>query len=462
MPGVLDTNWQGAKQELADASARVGVDPGTVAKIAGLESNYNSEARPIAGRRHADANTITQFDGVMATSTAYGYGQFTDSTWIGMVHQYGEKYGVVGASQLTDAQANAPDLRNNTVLQAEMLAELTKAHIEKGAALGGPNADANVYALHNLGDAGGASFLKALKNNPNERVDAVLPHDVIKNNPALYGDGSMTVQQAYQGLGQQMGRFDGYANDIKSVTPHLAPVTPIIPTGEGHVASHGHGHGHAHAHTREAGEAHAHRTVLKEGMQGHDVQTLQTQLNALGYRDSHGQPLNPDSHFGPQTRAAVEAFQRDHHLVPDGVVDPTTSNGISNQIKLHTAQPANTVSVDDPRNPASTNHALFNNMKELFPGTSDNRLLQFTAACHVRGINDQNLNKVFYNEEKGLVVFGSRGLLAEMTAVDVKQAPPQAEQSVQQIQQHNQQQTHTQAQSQAQQAQINQQQGPTL
>jgi hypothetical protein len=113
----------------------------------------------------------------------------------------------------------------------------------------------------------------------------------------------------------------------------------------------------------------------------------------------------------------------------------------------------------DPRNPASPDHGLFNAMKEYFPGTSDDRLLQFTAACHERGINEKNLQTVFYNDQKGVVLFSSRGLLSETTVIDVKPAPPPAEQSIQQIQHHDQQQALNQAQYQTQQAQINQQQG---
>jgi hypothetical protein len=51
-----------------------------------------------------------------------------------------------------------------------MLAELTRENVERGARLGGPNAAANVYALHNLGQADGTSFLNAFKENPQRRV----------------------------------------------------------------------------------------------------------------------------------------------------------------------------------------------------------------------------------------------------------------------------------------------------
>ncbi len=51
---------------------------------------------------------------------------------------------------------------------------------------------------------------------------------------------------------------------------------------------------------------------------GTDTQALQRQLSALGY------PVAIDGIYGPRTRAAVTAFQRDHRLATDGVAGPRT------------------------------------------------------------------------------------------------------------------------------------------
>ena len=58
--------------------------------------------------------------------------------------------------------------------------------------------------------------------------------------------------------------------------------------------------------------------AFRLGDAGHGVRTLQRALRAAGAQ------LAVDASFGPQTRAAVRAFQRANHLRPTGVVDAGT------------------------------------------------------------------------------------------------------------------------------------------
>jgi hypothetical protein len=58
--------------------------------------------------------------------------------------------------------------------------------------------------------------------------------------------------------------------------------------------------------------------VLSSGATGAAVSALQTRLRAWGAN------IAIDGVFGPVTLAAVEAFQKAHHLVVDGVVGPAT------------------------------------------------------------------------------------------------------------------------------------------
>lgn len=192
--------WQDAKGYLKAAAEKVGIDPGVLAKIANYESKFNPNAMPItkSGKK---------------LSSAHGYGQFLDSTWTDYVNKYGSKYGIEGAGNLTKAQA--AKYRGNKDIQAAMLAEFTKENVEKGRRLGGKDDDANVYALHNLGSGDGQKFLNALKQNPNAPVSSVLSNAVISGNPSLYGNGSISIADAYARQGQSMRQGSFFANDIR-------------------------------------------------------------------------------------------------------------------------------------------------------------------------------------------------------------------------------------------------------
>jgi uncharacterized protein (TIGR02594 family) len=65
------------------------------------------------------------------------------------------------------------------------------------------------------------------------------------------------------------------------------------------------------------------------------VADIQRRLIALGYK-----PGPVDDRWGPKTRAAVIAFQRDHKLAPDGVVGPKTTAVLNAApITLHLGDP---------------------------------------------------------------------------------------------------------------------------
>ncbi|OZB62020.1 MAG: hypothetical protein B7X39_04145 [Lysobacterales bacterium 14-68-21] len=93
--------------------------------------------------------------------------------------------------------------------------------------------------------------------------------------------------------------------------------------------------------------------ALDGALAAHRTAGLQSGLNRLGYTGSDGRPLQVDGDFGAQTRFAVEAFQRDHHLSIDGKVGPRTQ-GALNAALTHRAQasaaPTNLL-LSDPGNP---------------------------------------------------------------------------------------------------------------
>lgn len=239
-PQTRERHWNQNGDILVEAARRIGIDPQILVKIAGFESNFSTAARPISTSR-PQLNTVRQWDGTMAISSAYGLGQFLDGTWLEMVRKHGGKYGVENADSLTRAQANAPGIRDNPRLQAAMLAEFTRENLAAGARLGGPDPDANVYAMHNLGSADARKFLEALRATPNARADQVLSDRVISGNPSLYGDGGRTIAQAYRAMGEHMDAYQSFADRVPDPGQQQPPAS-TAPGGTAAIYDEAHRH----------------------------------------------------------------------------------------------------------------------------------------------------------------------------------------------------------------------------
>ncbi len=214
----------------------------------------------------------------------------------------------------------------------------------------------------------------------------------------------------------------------------------------------------ASTHTSEKGGS-----ILKLGSHGEAVSALQADLASLGYTDSKGRRLKSDNDFGQDTETAVRAFQRDHGLEQNGV-GPKTLHAIQTAVaplKEHNSGPLPAVSsmsslpsvpgFDDPRNALSPNHGLYEKLQQRIPDASEERLLQFTAACHANKITGDNLSTINLDEGNMKIGFHGSSFLSTPATVDLNTPPPQPLQSIQQIQQHDQQQ--------AQDTQMNQQAG---
>ena len=79
--------------------------------------------------------------------------------------------------------------------------------------------------------------------------------------------------------------------------------------------------------------------ALSRGEQGQAVRELQQTLNALGFRDERGRPLETQSGiYGDRTAAAVSAFQRANRLDADGAADARTLDTVRQQAALPAEQ----------------------------------------------------------------------------------------------------------------------------
>ena len=71
--------------------------------------------------------------------------------------------------------------------------------------------------------------------------------------------------------------------------------------------------------------------LLREGSTGDSVRLMQSYLNTIRAAYPNIPQLGVDGIFGPQTRAAVIAFQRQFMLAPDGIIGPVTWDYIVKQ-----------------------------------------------------------------------------------------------------------------------------------
>lgn len=133
--------------------------------------------------------------------------------------------------------------------------------------------------------------------------------------------------------------------------------------------------------------------VLRQGEGGAEVTRLQERLIALKVKDAQGNPLVPDGDFGGKTKQAVEAFQRAHGLVDDGIVGKDTFAALKKAeaaVVAPTAQPVVPARADQSpllSNPAHPDHALYRQaltgMEKLPTGTFRNEQERQNAAASV-------------------------------------------------------------------------------
>ena len=147
------------------------------------------------------------------SSSAAGLFQFIDQTWLGLVKQYGGRYGLgsyASAIQQTsdghysvasnDTKAAILALRQDPELSAVMAGESakqTKQSLE--CALGRPVCNGELYAAHFLGTSGARHLIQLSESNPNMPADVAFPQ-ASKGNKAMFfhADGTpKTVGELY-------------------------------------------------------------------------------------------------------------------------------------------------------------------------------------------------------------------------------------------------------------------------
>ncbi|MFA4993699.1 MAG: transglycosylase SLT domain-containing protein [Bdellovibrionales bacterium] len=197
---------------IQNAAAKTGVDFSYLLQKASQESSFD----PLA--------TAT-------TSSATGLFQFTNQTWLQVVKNYGDQYGLGNyAAQITsdsDGRLTVENsemrkailaLRKDPNISAEMAGELDK---ENAAALqqkvGGKIGGTELYLAHFLGAGGASSFIRELRNNPKAAAAEILPTAAAANQSVFYAKTgeARSLQQIYQRFSE---KFDSGLKQVASLS----------------------------------------------------------------------------------------------------------------------------------------------------------------------------------------------------------------------------------------------------
>lgn len=147
------------------ASANTGVDFSYLVHKAKAESSFNPDAKA-------------------KTSSASGLYQFIESTWMDMVKNHGDKYGIKSADMSRD---DILDLRFDPEMAASMAAEFAAAnknHLDRH--WGGDVGATEMYFAHFMGAGGATSFLKAKDENPMQVAANLFPKAAKANYNVFY------------------------------------------------------------------------------------------------------------------------------------------------------------------------------------------------------------------------------------------------------------------------------------
>ncbi len=179
-------------EAIAQASDATGVDFAYLLQQAKAESNFNPKAK--AG-----------------TSSATGLYQFIDRTWLAMIKEHGEEYGLGDLADKIDSRFRVKDkaakkeilaLRNDPVVSAQMAAEFALENEQTLDKLwGGEVGATELYLAHFLGAGGASSFLNAKDENALTPAADLFPKAARSNRGVFYDSKTgkpRTLEQVYQ------------------------------------------------------------------------------------------------------------------------------------------------------------------------------------------------------------------------------------------------------------------------
>lgn len=189
------------KAAIDEASRRTGVNVGILNAVAYKESTFREVASP-------------------GTSRAAGLFQFIPSTWNEVLRKYGDQYGVPKNASRDDPLASA--IMGAAYIKHEIWPSISKV-------VSNPSAT-DLYLGHFMGPAGGARWLRNLRNNPNGIAATDFPTEAGANQWVYYdrNGNARTYQQIYNMFAADLNMIQQAANEETQVQSKPVSAGPPV------------------------------------------------------------------------------------------------------------------------------------------------------------------------------------------------------------------------------------------
>lgn len=219
------------------------------------QSLVPSEAIRLA--KTASAGTKTDFRSLLASSlqesnyraaahnkrsSAAGAYQFTDRTWLDLVHRHGGELGHADAAARITEKGGTPSvadpqvrrrilaLRSDTKFAGALAARYfdeNRAHL--GKSLGRPPTANEVSMAYLLGASGATRLIKAAQTTPTVSTSEIVPN-AVRHNPSLFHNQDGSIKTAGEAVASLNNHFNAAAQRIDDAVG--MNVSMLVPTDE--------------------------------------------------------------------------------------------------------------------------------------------------------------------------------------------------------------------------------------